>query len=142
MMQSIAPDFPQVMTEMTATGFFARATATIQNYNRTKDADGAPGYTPPVNAAGLINIPCMQAVLSASSIQATEVKALAEIMSKQLRHVLLSGYYPQITTDQWVVINILNLDGSTALSVTMDILGVESDSQTVMTRLKMQAVTV
>jgi hypothetical protein len=140
MMQSTAADFPALMTAMTAEGYFALATATIQNYNRIKDAGGAPQYTPPVNVSGLIDIPCMQAVLSASAIQATEIKALAEIMSKQLRHVLLSGYYPQITTDQWVALNVLNLDGSVALSITFDILGVESDSQLSMTRLKVQLV--
>lgn len=138
--QSIFSDFPQLMTEMQAVGFFARATCTIQNYVQTQDSDGAPQYTPPTNVVGLINIPCMQAVLSASAIQATEVKALAEIMSKQLKHVLLDGYYPAINADQWAQVNILNLDGSLAFSITMDILGVESNSQTSMTRLKLQMV--
>jgi hypothetical protein len=142
MYQGIASDFPQIMTEMSATGLFALATCTIQQPNLTQDSDGAPLSYPPTNVAGLIDIPCMQAVLSASAIQATEVKALAEIMDKQLKHVLLSGYYPQILATQWAQINVLNLDGSIALSITMDILGVESDSQTSMTRLKLQLVEV
>jgi len=65
-------------------------------------------------------------------IQATEVRALAEIMDKGLRHCLLNDYYPAITADLWALV-----DG-----VTYDILGVEHDSQKQMTRLQLQLVTV
>ena len=142
MYQGIAEQFAEVLQEVVALGLMALATCTIQQPNLTQDSDGAPLSYPPTNVAGLIDIPCMQAVLSAGAIQATEVKDLAEIMNKNLKHVLLNGWYPQILSTQWALINILDASGNVLFSITMDILGVESDSQTSQTRLKLQGVEV
>jgi hypothetical protein len=131
MYQGFADNYPQLVTEVIAAGLDV-SLCTIQQSVVAQDADGAPQYTPPTNVAGLINIPCMNAPLSADAVQATEVRDLEEIQSKGLRHVLLMGYYPQITADLWALV-----DG-----VTYDIMGVESDSQTSQTRLKLQLASV
>lgn len=94
-----------------------------------------------VNVAGLINIPCMDAVLAPGNIEATEARELEEIMSKSYRHIMLNGYYPQCFTTSagssgapqgWRVI----VDG-----VVYNLLGAEPDSQNTQTRLKCQLVT-
>lgn len=97
------------------------------------DDGGAPDpnapYTP---LAGHENIPCTAPPPSEARVQATEIKDLAEIMSKSFRHVLLGGYFPLIISDYRALI-----DG-----VEYDILGVEDDSQYRMTRLGVQLATV
>lgn len=104
--------------------------------------DGVPGYggAPSGNytpVSGLVAVPCRDAVTSAS-IQATELKALQEIESKGLRHLLLNGYYPQASPDGqiptfWRAV----VDG-----ITYNILGVEHDSETSQTRLELEIVQV
>ncbi len=47
------------------------------------------------DVAGLVNIQCMKAVLAMNTIDATEVKALSDIMSESFWHVVRwNGYYP------------------------------------------------
>lgn len=118
------------MPQATATGLFV-SLCTIQQPNITLDAAGAPLYNPPTNVPGMVDIPCMDEP-PGMRIQATEVKALAEIGAKLMRHVLLSGYYPLVIPSMWAVV-----DG-----VTYDILGAESDSQNQQTRLELQIATV
>jgi hypothetical protein len=124
-----------VMPAAVATGLFV-SLATFQMPDGNFGPSGAPsnGY---VNVAGLVNIPCMDAVPSTARVQATEVKDLEDIMSKGLRHMLLNGYYPEATPDgqipsSWRAI----VDGTT-----YDILGVEHDSQQQMTRMELELVT-
>ena len=86
------------------------------------------------NVAGMVNIPCMSAVLAPGSIQASEVKGLEDILAKSFRHVTLNGYYPQVLDGAglgWRVI----VDG-----IVLDLLGAEQDSQNSQTRLKCQLV--
>ncbi len=140
MFQGIGYDFDAAIKAVQQAGLMALATCTIQQPSTAQDSDGGQVYIPPVDIVGLTNIPCMQAVLSTASIQATEVKALAEIMSKNLKHVLLNGWYPAIDPDMWALINILDAGGNVIIAITYDILGVENDSQNSQTRLKLQAV--
>ena len=96
------------------------------------DAGGAPDPNAPyVPLAGHENIPCT-APPPGASVQATELKDLAEIMSKSMRIVLLGGYFPLIISDYRAVI-----DG-----VEYDILGCEDDAHYRMTRISVQLATV
>jgi hypothetical protein len=130
MNQSIAYELDAVMPAAILTGLLS-SLCTIQQPDLAQDVDGSPLNLPATNVSGLVNIPCMDSVPSIARVQATEVKELADIMAKGLRHVLLNDWYPQILSRQWAVI-----DG-----VIYDILGVESDSQNQQTRLELQLVT-
>jgi len=95
-----------------------------------------------VNVAGLVNIPCMAPPESPSSITATEVRALTEITSAELHHVLLNGYYPTLDAG-W---RGENSDGKGAWIALIDgfnyeITGVESDSQSQITRVRVKLAT-
>ena len=98
------------------------------------DAGGAPDPNAPyVPLAGHENIPCTAPPLTTGdSTSPTELKSMAEILSKNLLHVLLGGWYPAILCDYRAVI-----DGNV-----YDVVNVESDSQKRSTRLAVQAVTI
>lgn len=131
MNQSITYEILSVMPLTTEQGTY-KSLCTIQQPNISVDGAGGQLYTPATNVPGLVNIPCMKAPTSPVRVQATEMKALEDIMSKVPLHVLLNGYYPAITPDLWALV-----DG-----VQYDIIGVESDSQSQMTRLELQLVEV
>jgi hypothetical protein len=122
-----------VMPAAVATGLFV-SLFTAQEPVPTQEANGDPT---------LINIPCTAPPESPGSITATEVRALEEITSSELHHVLLNGYYP--TLDQgW---RGENADGKGAWIALIDgtqyeISGVESDSQSQMTRVRVKLATV
>jgi hypothetical protein len=130
---TMAMDFQQAATEAQVWSGALVSLCTIQQpsgnvVNGTADNTFS-------SVTGLINIPCMDAVLSPGAISATEVKGLEEIMSAAFRHVFLNACYPQLLAAAghgWRAI----VDG-----VTYDLLGAEDDSQGVMTRLKLQLVT-
>jgi hypothetical protein len=139
MLQTIQADCASVMAQAVASGLFV-SFATLQKPTGNLTPDGAPDGTF-TNVAGLVNIPCMDAVLAPGNIEATEAKELEEIMAKSYRHITLNGYYPQCFTTSagesgapkgWRVI----VDG-----VIYDLLGAEPDSQATQTRLKCQIVT-
>jgi hypothetical protein len=125
-----------VMPQALATGLFI-SLCTIQAPNGLANPDGSPqtdGNGNPifVNVAGLVNIPCTAPPITDNSIQATEVKALAEILSEEILHVLLNSWYPQLqggVTEGWQAV----VDGTV-----YDLMGAESDSQEQMTRLKVR----
>ena len=135
MLQNIVPALvQQVMPQAVATGLFV-SLCTAQAPSGTKTPYGQPDGTF-ANVAGLINIPCMDGVMSTSRIQATEVKGLQDILSKAFRHVVLNGWYPQFIPGAaigWRVV----VDG-----IVYDLLGAEQDSQSSQTRLELQLVTV
>ena len=83
-----------VMAEAVATGLFV-SLFTAQEPVPTQGANGLIEFDY-VDVAGLINIVCMAASQSPSSIQATEVRALEEITASELHEVLLPAYYPQL----------------------------------------------
>ncbi len=97
-------------------------------------SDGAPAGTY-TNVPNHVDIPCANQPAASASVDVTEIKALMDIMSKGCKHVLLSGYYPAIELGWragWRGI----LDG-----VAYDILGAESDSQNIQTRMELRLVT-
>ena len=122
-----------VMAEAVATGLFV-SLATLQYPSADYDSAGAFNGTW-TNVSGLVDIPCTAPPKSTSDIQATENRALQEIVSAEWHHVLLDAWYPQI--DQgwrgdgdppgaWRIL----IDG-----FPYEIAGVESDSQMQMTRV-------
>ena len=132
MNQSISTLIAGVMPIAVASGLFV-SLCTIQRPSGTLTADGSPDGLY-VDVSGLVNIPCMNAPTSNSNITATERKTPAEIESDNSNHCLLSAYYPIIQPNtHWRAV----VDG-----VIYDILGAESDSQSQMTRLKLQICTV
>ena len=138
MLQSIQYDVEQAAQEAFNSGLLMSA-CTIQTPAGGQTSSGAPdnGWS---NVSGLVGIACMDAVTGAS-VQATEMKALEEIESKALRHVLLNGYYPALLN--------LKLSGAQVRAVitdpqgnaiTYEVMGVEDDSQATMTRFECRKV--
>lgn len=123
-----------VMPQAIATGLLV-SLCTIQSPGTTYGPGGAPLGTFN-DVAGLVNIQCMDAVLTDGSISATELKAAAEIMSAGFRHVFLNGYYPT------VIANVKSGWRAVVDGIAYDLLGAEPDSQTTQTRLKLQLVSV
>lgn len=111
---------------------------TIQAPDGSYGPSGGPSNAY-ANVSGLVAIACQDAPPSMARIQATEVKSLAEIMSLNMRHVLLAGYYPTIGQNtNWRAV-VTEADGTTIL--TYDIMGAESDSQGQFTRMELRIVT-
>jgi hypothetical protein len=134
MLQTLTRDISNVMVEANRIGLFV-SLCTVQQPDGVFGASGAPsGNHLPVS--GLVNIICQLSPPTDSTIRATEVKSLEEILREGFRHLLLNGYYPQMTPDNqipqgWQAV----VDG-----VTYEILGVEHDSQQQMTRLQVRLV--
>ena len=128
------------MVEAIDTGLFV-SLCTLQTPSGTFTLSGAPDglYN---NVAGLVNIPCTAPPPAESRVQATTVRDLAEITASELHHVLLAGYYPSVdlgwrgegadATGPWRAL----IDGWA-----YEIMGVESDSQSQMTRLMVKLTT-
>jgi|SRR5215472_3065497 len=132
--QTIQFDLNAIMPEVIATGLLvSRFTAQAPSGNL--GSTGAPDGTF-VNVAGLVSIRCTAPPTSDARIQATEIKQLADIAAAEMHHVLLDAWYPALDNgwrDGWRCV----VDG-----VAYDIMGVESDSQTRMTRVQIRLVTV
>jgi hypothetical protein len=138
MLQSLDYDLSQAATEAFESGLLS-ATCTIQTPTGGVTSSGAPNNTwSPV--AGLTAIACQCAVPSANAVQATEAKALMEIMARQIRHVLLDGFYPALKQlkDAGQVQALITLPGDS--TYTYEVLGAEDDSQGQMTRFECQKV--
>lgn len=127
---------PNVMARAVATGLFV-SICTIK-----APTGGVTGAGQPtglyVAIAELSNIACMAPPQSTGHIEADETKTEESIMSGNYDHVLLDGYYGQAVTgfpsgfDSTCQANVDGLD--------YDILGVEHDSQSQMTRMLVRAV--
>lgn len=126
MYQGLGLNRTNIMADALATGLFV-SLCTIQD----PPTDISPDGSLPLNVDAdwtdvLVGIRCMNAPLGFKDvIQANELKMPNETLALGPRHVLLEGCYPSIHSGQRAVI-----DG-----VAHDILGAESDSQRVMTRL-------
>ena len=134
MFQGLAYDLAAVMPAALDTGLFV-SLCTIQQPDGLLGPSGAPSNTF-VDIAGLINIPCMDAVPSDARIQATEHKSSEEILTEGWRHVLLNSYYPQCISGDgqgWRAI----VDGTI-----YDMIGAEDDSQMTQTRLHLRLASV
>jgi hypothetical protein len=136
MNQAALMDESRIMPLAVATGLF-KSLCTIQAPDGAVGTSGAPGGTY-ADVAGLVNIVCMDAPETfGAGISATEIKALAETASIELRHVLLDKCYALLSPEtNWgdvawraVVDNVI-----------YDVLGAEADSQRIMTRLKLRKV--
>jgi hypothetical protein len=125
-----------VMPATVATGLFV-SLFTAQAPSGAFGPTGAPDglYA---DVAGLVNIPCTAPPPSANRVQATTVRDLAEITASELHHVLLAGYFPALDLGwrgegtpkgEWQAI----VDGWA-----YTIMGVESDSQSQMTRVQVK----
>ena len=141
MYQGLSYEISRVMQEAVNTGLFDYV-ATFQapdgNYVGSGQASG--NY---VNVAGLVAIPCMNAPISDTRIQATEVKELEETEALSIRHVLLDSYYPAIPAADpqgWVVF--LAPATNPSSGITYDLLGAESDSQDTQTRVHLRTATI
>lgn len=128
-------DVTAVMPAALDSGLFV-SLVTMQQPTGQQTSTGAPllsggdsgdGWN---NVPGMIDIPAMNAPQSESRLTADQKKELAMVEGYQLRHLLLSGYFPQIQENSnWRAM----VDGTA-----YDVLGVESDSQGQMTRLRLQ----
>lgn len=125
MNQNSTVDFTQAVAAVAGSGLFPslctiKATATPLPL----DTAGQPNYsTTPIS--GLTNIPCMIAPEGLRPDQGGEIRGPENFDTLNLRRVILSGYYPQITTQ-----NVANIDG-----VDYEIMSVEAPSQEVYTRM-------
>lgn len=117
-----------VMPSALATGLFV-SLCDIQQPSGVFGASGAPdgNYT---DVSGLTGIACMKAPPSIKRLTAMEQNSVPTILSVNQSHVLLDAYYPAIQTGYRAVVD----------SIAYDIKGVESDSQRVMTRLRVELV--
>ena len=136
---AIALALAGVMPAARATGLFV-SLATFQNTSGVLDDSGFPNRVY-VDVAGLTNIPCTAppSPTLGGIVQAQEIKSAGEILSFNWSHVLLDGFYPdaeivwrnggQVVIDDEVFPH-------------SDLLGVESDSQSRMTRIQIRVATV
>ena len=94
-----------------------------------------------VDFAGLVGIQCQNAPSGGAggNVQAKQVKAETEDTFLNMSHVLLAGYFPQAET-AWRLGGRMIVDGQ--IYANGDILGVESDSQSKMTRVEVRVATV
>ncbi len=130
----IAAGITGVMPIVRATGLLV-SLATFQSSDAADFPDGfySGNYQ---DVPGLVDLPCMSAPISVDSFNADESKALPQITSSAARHVLLDSIYPALVDgwrEGWRVV----IDGAV-----FDLIGVESDSQAQMTRIRITDVTI
>lgn len=129
-----------VMAQSIATGLFV-SLATFQAPSQDFDSAGAWDGTWS-DIAGLVDIPCTAPPVSESRISATENRELSEIVASEWLHVMLDAYYPTLD-EGW------RGDGTPAGAWRIlvdakpyEIQGVESDSQSQMTRVTARVTTI
>lgn len=123
-----------IPTAVYAAGLFP-SLATLQAPGTTQGPTGNPVNTF-TDVVGLINLECQDAPPSVARVAATEVKAVAEIMSKGMRHVTLMGYFEDARNWSSYGYRCV-VDG-----VVFDLLGAEGSSLNMQTRMDLQIVTV
>ncbi len=136
MNQGMTTDISQVMAIALASGLFV-SVFTARAPDGTISGGGTPSGTY-TDVPGLTLIQCMDApdITQQVKVGAFQRRNESEVASEADRHVLLDGYYPTLQAGWragWQAI----VDG-----VSYNIFGVESDSQRIMTRVKLQAVSV
>jgi len=113
------------LTAVEDAGLFV-STCTIQTPSQAPDALGQANLTTWTDLAGHVSIPCMSAPLTIQRPSTSdEIKMPGYTADKDDFHVLIDGYYPLIKQRYRAVI-----DG-----IALDIMGAESDSQSIMTRM-------
>ena len=122
----------QIMRQAYAAGWFP-SLATLQTLVQDQGPTGNPTGEW-VNVEGVVNIPCKDAPPSVARVQATELKVVAEIMAKGLRHVLLNQCFTN--APNWAAMGSrMIVDG-----FTYEVLGAENDSDLIQTRVDLQLV--
>ncbi len=128
MNQSLLLDIGGVVALAQSAGMFPNL-CTIQSAGATVNAMGAPVVTPFSDITGLVDIPCHSAPPAIEDVRGSdELRKVDRTDIRQMRHVLLAGYYPTIVQNMRAVV-----DG-----VAWNIVGVESDSFDSQTRLMVQ----
>ena len=139
MYQDNGYNIADVMPTALDSGLFV-SLVTIQEPSGNLNISGAPDDVY-LDVAGLVNLVCMDAPESDARIRAEKTKLPEYVESEQIRHVLLGGYYEMVTEGRawraW-----LRTPGTDPTGGYYDIRGVESDSQSQMTRLKLALITV
>lgn len=127
---------PGVMARALASGLFV-SLCTFQSPSGNLIDAGQPDgiYS---NVAGLVNIPCMAAPTSIARVLPDQQRSESDVQSFSSQHVLLSGWYPQLDlgfTQGWIAV----IDGARYILLPGSmIMGEESDSQNVMTRINVR----
>ena len=134
MLQTIYPEVQNFMPQAVSGGTY-QSFFTLQTLDQTQGPTGNPVGTWS-NVAGVVNIACQDAPPSIARIQATEVKAVAEILAKGMRHVALTKCFLDAT--MWAGM----AARATVDGITYEVLGAENDSQLTQTRVDLQLVTV
>ncbi len=135
MNQSIDYEIQNAMITAIDTTFFI-SRITIQLPDGSVSGSGIPSNTY-VDVAGLVDIMCMDAVPSPTTILATETRVPSDISTRGVRHIMLDGYYPD-AIPAWQQGARAVVDGVTVYDIT----GVQHDSQHTQTRLHLQLVNV
>lgn len=150
MNQSIQVAISQVVPTVVGTGLTKIHLATYQAPDGTFDAAGAPSENY-ADIPGLVNMPIANSPPSDARVQATEVRALAEITSSELQHIWHPGYYP-VLSEGWrgdstpagpwrVLLGDNDGAGNLINGYAYLIMGVEYDSQNQSTRVQVKLAT-
>lgn len=142
MNQSLALGAAAVVQSVLDAGL-AVSTMTVQAPPITLDSTGAP-TGPYTDVPGLVDLTCMNAPDNVgNSLSASEQNAMAQVESMALRHVLIPGYYSELSPDTnwgdvgWRAVLTNTVTGQVQ---TYDIRGAETDSQSSQTRLCLRKV--
>lgn len=116
----------------------------IQKPNGTVGPSGAPSYNWAAipELSGLV---AMAAPLSAARISTGEKKETDQVLNTANKHVWLAGYYPEIAQFKQLfdLRCMMYSEGQDVNSgIPYDVIGAESDSQSIMTRMELRAVSV
>lgn len=125
------------MPQAIATGRFVSLFTALQPPTGQGPTGNLTGDWTPI--LGLIDIACTAAPPLPSRLQATQARDMEEIVSKEFQHVLLSGWYPQLEqglATGWRC----TITDSGSNTVTLLMLGAESDSQGTQTRVHVEYV--
>lgn len=144
MNQSAILDPSWIMPAFLATGL-AKSLCTIQSPTNVNGEPSIGSFGVPdgtySNVTGLVGIQCMDAPKgTGEGIASNEIKTPTSTSSVERRHMLLGGWYPVLAQQSnwgWIGWRAL-ITGPDAVTLTYDLMGAESDSQGIMTRLELQ----
>lgn len=142
MNQSLVLDFASIASAPFDAGLGA-STVTFRQPTGGLTSTGAPDGTYS-DVSGLVGLQCMDAPDNlGSSLSATETNAVGEIESMARRHVLLNGYYSQLSPSTnwgdagWIAVVTNTLTGQVQ---TYDVRGAEADSHQSQSRVCLRKV--
>lgn len=143
MLQDFSREFAAIVPTVQYTGILDWL-CDIQAPDGNMGPSGAPSYNW-IPLPGLTGIQCSAPPQSTSRILASEQKQLEDIISTAPKHVWLSGYFPGIAAQKMIsdVRCILYQNDQTVdAGIPHDVLGAESDSQRIQTRMEVRTVSV